>query len=99
MPFLLSNVSLLIAFVNKPAKKGYRQFNKYTRSVEYKTTDGAISTDKRYLTLKDGFAAGKFKLIGSRDVHFYAPVICDRIRIVRRADRYYAQFCINGERK
>jgi putative transposase len=51
------------------------------------------------LTLKDGFAAGKFKLVGSRDLHFYAPDEIKRIRIVRRADGYYAQFCINVERK
>ena len=57
----------------KPGKKGYPQFKKHTRSVEYKTTGWALSTDKRCLTLKDGFAAGKFKLIGSRDLHFYAP--------------------------
>jgi putative transposase len=51
------------------------------------------------LTFKDGFAAGKFKLIGSRDLHFYAPDEIKRIRIVRRADGYYGQFCINVERK
>ena len=51
------------------------------------------------MIFKDGFAAGKFKLIGSRDLHFYAPDEIKRIRIVRRADGYYAQFCINVERK
>ena len=83
----------------KPGKKGYPQFKKHTRSVEYKTTGWALSTDKRCLTLKDGFATGKFKLIGSRELHFYAPGEIKRIRIVRRADGYYAQFCINVERK
>ncbi|MEG3929971.1 MULTISPECIES: transposase [unclassified Microcoleus] len=83
----------------KPGKKGYPQFKKHTRSVEYKTSGWEISTDKRCLTLKDGFAAGRFKLIGSRDLHFYAPSEIKRIRIVRRADGYYAQFCINAERK
>jgi putative transposase len=83
----------------KPGKKGYPQFKKHTRSVEYKTSGWALSTDQRCLTLKDGFAAGKFKLIGSRDLHFYAPSEIKRIRIVRRADGYYAQFCINVERQ
>jgi hypothetical protein len=46
---------------------------KHTRSVEYKTSGWSLSTDKRCLTFKDGFAAGKFKLIGNRDLHFYAP--------------------------
>ncbi|MFB8795868.1 MAG: transposase [Microcoleus sp.] len=83
----------------KPGKKGYPQFKKHTRSVEYKTSGWELSTDKRCLTFRDGFAAGKFKLIGSRDLHFYAPQEIKRIRIVRRADGYYAQFCINVERK
>jgi putative transposase len=38
-------------------------------------------------------------LIGNRDLHFYAPDEIKRIRVVRRADGYYAQFCINVERK
>ncbi|MFB8795536.1 MAG: transposase [Microcoleus sp.] len=82
----------------KPGKKGYPQFKKHTRSVEYKQSGWALSNDKRCLTFKDGFVAGKFKLIGSRDLHFYAPGQIKRIRIVRRADGYYAQFCINVER-
>ncbi len=83
----------------KPGKKGYPQFKKHTRSVEYKTSGWSLSTDKRCLTFKDGFAAGKFKLIGNRDLHFSAPDEIKRIRVVRRADGYYAQFCINVERK
>ena len=83
----------------KTGKKGYPQFKKNTRSVEYKTSGWALSTDKKCLMLKDGFAAGKFKLIGSRDLHFYAPDKIKRIRIVRRTDGYYAQFCMNVERR
>jgi putative transposase len=82
-----------------PGKKGYPQFKRHTRSVEYKTSGWLLSPDKRYLTFKDEFAAGKFKLIGSRDLHFYAPDEIKRIRVVRRADGYYGQFCINVERK
>ncbi|WP_445248804.1 RNA-guided endonuclease InsQ/TnpB family protein [Microcoleus sp. OTE_8_concoct_300] len=83
----------------KTGKKGYPQFKKHTRSVEYKTSGWLLSTDKKCLTFKDGFAAGKFKLIGIRDLHFYAPDEIKRIRVVRRADGYYAQLCINVERK
>ena len=83
----------------KPGKKGYPQFKKYTRSVEYKTSGWKLSTDKRCLTFTDGFAAGTFRLLGSRDLHFSAPDEIKRIRVVRRADGYYAQFCINVERK
>ena len=82
----------------KPGKKGYPQFKKYTRSVEYKTSGWALSTDKRCLTFTDGFAAGTLRLLGSRDLHFYAPKEIKRVRVIRRADGYYAQFCINVER-
>ncbi|MEG4997747.1 RNA-guided endonuclease InsQ/TnpB family protein [Microcoleus sp. B4-D4] len=82
-----------------PGKKGYPKFKKNTRSVEYKTSGWLLSADKRCLTFKDGFAAGKFKLVGTRDLHFYAPDEIKRIRVVRRADGYYAQLCINVERK
>ena len=82
----------------KPGKKGYPQFKTHTRSVEYKTSGWALSTDKRSLTFTDGFAAGKFKLIGSRDLHFSTPNEIKRVRVIHRADGYYAQFCINVER-
>ncbi len=83
---------------NKPGKKGYPQFKKCTRSVEYKTSGWVLSFDKRSLTFTDGFAAGTFKLVGSRDLHFYAPSEIKRVRVIRRADGYYTQFCINVER-
>jgi putative transposase len=82
----------------KPGKKGYPQFRKHSRSVEYKTSGWKLSADKRCLTFTDGFAAGTFKLVGSRDLHFYAPDEIKRVRVIRRADGYYAQFCINVER-
>jgi putative transposase len=82
----------------KPGNKGYPQFKKFTRSVEYKTTGWKLSSHKKHLTFTDGFAAGTFKLIGSRDLHFYAPKEIKRVRVIRRADGYYAQFCINVER-
>jgi putative transposase len=82
----------------KPGKKGYPQFKKHTRSVEYKTSGWNLSVDKRCLTFTDGFAAGTFKLLGSRDLHFYAPDDIKRVRVIRRADGYYAQFCVNVDR-
>jgi putative transposase len=82
----------------KPGKKGYPQFRKHSRSVEYKTSGWKLSANKRCLTFTDGFAAGTFKLVGSRDLHFYAPDEIKRVRAIRRADGYYAQLCINVER-
>jgi putative transposase len=83
---------------NKPGKKGYPQFKKFTSSVEYKTSGWKLSSDKRSLAFTDGFAAGTFKLVGSRDLHFYAPNQIKRVRVIKRADGYYTQFCISVER-
>ncbi|HEY9607848.1 transposase [Allocoleopsis sp.] len=83
---------------NKPGKKGYPQYKKFSRSVEYKTSGWKLSPNKKHLTFTDGFAAGTFKLIGSRDLHFYSPKEIKRVRVIRRADGYYAQFAINVER-
>jgi putative transposase len=82
-------------------------------SVEYKTSGWKLSNDRRYITFSDGFEAGTFKMWGTRDLHFYrqSPRSGDppaalahqlkqfkRVRVVRRADGYYVQFCIDQER-
>jgi putative transposase len=81
-------------------KKGYPKFkkNQTHASVEYKTSGWKLSEDRRFLTFTDGFKAGIFQLWGSRDLHFYQIDQIKRIRVVRRADGYYAQFCIDTER-
>jgi len=82
-----------------PGQKGYPRFKKNSHSVEYKTTGWKLAEDRKHLTLTDGFEIGAFKLVGSRDLHFYQPKQIKRIRIVKRADGYYAQFLIDVERK
>ncbi len=81
-----------------PGKKGYPRFKKNSRSVEYKSTGWKLSEDRKKLTLTDGFDAGSFKLVGSRDLNFYQSKQIKRIRIIKRADGYYAQFLIDIER-
>jgi putative transposase len=83
----------------KLGKKGFPKFKKKGHSVEYKTTGWKLSSDKKCLTLTDKFLAGKFKLIGTRDLDFYEKSQIKRVRIVKRADGYYAQFCLNIDRK
>ena len=85
----------------KLGKKGFPRFKKHeTRgSVEYKTCGWKLSEDRRNITFSDGFKAGTFKLWGSRDLHFYQLNQIKRVRVVRRADGYYVQFCIDTERK
>ena len=79
-------------------KKGYPKFQKDNRSVEYKTSGWKLSPDRKVISFTDGFGVGSFKLIGSRDLNFYSPDQIKRVRIVRRADGYYCQFCIAVER-
>ena len=83
-----------------PGKKGFPKFKRLqTRaSVEYKTCGWKLSSDRRSITFTDGFKAGTFKMWGTRDLHFYQIDQIKRIRIVRRSDGYYVQFCLDVER-
>jgi putative transposase len=83
----------------KSGKKGYPRFKKRGHSVEYKTSGWAISADQKYITFTDGFKAGKFKLVATRDLSFYSTKQIKRVRVVKRADGYYCQFCVDAERK
>jgi len=82
-------------------KKGYPRFRKHQThlSVEYKTSGWRLSECRRYITFTDGFDAGTFKLWGTRDLHFYQIEQIKRVRVVRRADGYYAQFCLDVDRR
>ena len=79
--------------------KGYPKFKKRGHSVEYKQTGWKLSEDRKYLTLTDGFKIGKVKLVGSRDLNFYQIEQIKRVRLVKRADGYYAQFCVDVDRR
>src|SRR4028118_1559339 len=83
----------------KPGKKGFPRFKKNTRSVEYKTSGWKLSDDRKSITFTDGFEAGTFEMWGTRDLNFYQISQIKRIRVVRRADGYYAQFCVDVERE
>jgi putative transposase len=84
----------------KPGKKGYPRFKTEQThgSVEYKVDGWKLSEDRRNITFRDGFSAGTFKMWGTRDLHFYQIKQIKRVRVVRRADGYYVQFCIDQER-
>jgi len=79
--------------------KGYPQFQKDGRSVEYKLTGWKLDETRTRLTLTDGFKAGAFRLRGTRDLLCYALNQIKRVRIVRRADGYYAQFGVAADRR
>ncbi|NEO22013.1 MULTISPECIES: transposase [unclassified Moorena] len=79
--------------------KGYPQFKKYSRSVEYKTSGWKLSEDCLTINFTDGFKAGRFSLFcnhQTREDLFRLKI--NRVRVVRRADGYYAQFCFDASR-
>src|SRR5258708_5338460 len=70
----------------KPGKKGYPQFQRNNRSVEYKTS---------------GCGIGRLKLVGNPNQRLqeFPKNMIKRVRIVRRADGYSCQFCVDTERR
>ena len=81
-----------------PGKKGFPKFQKDNRSVEYKTTGWRLAADRKSITFTDKKEIGKLKLKGTRDLHFYQLTQIKRVRVVKRADGYYIQFCIQSDR-
>jgi putative transposase len=81
-----------------PGKKGFPRFQKDNRSVEYKTTGWRLANDRKSVTFTDKNGIGKLKLKGTRDLHFYQLRQIKRVRLVRRADGYYVQFCVQVDR-
>jgi putative transposase len=86
---------------HKPGKKGYPTFQHDNRSVEYKQTGWKLDDDGRHITFTDGCGIGRLRLVGNKKQHIEIFPVKDikRVRIVRRADGYSAQFCVKTERK
>ena len=81
-------------------KKGYPQFKKHCRSLEYKVSGWKLSDNCMSITFTDGFEIGTLSLYCNKQTRedlFRLKI--NRVRIVRRADGYYAQFCFDAERK
>lgn len=79
-------------------KKGYPRFKRNSRSIEYKVGGWKLSNCRRYITFTDKTGIGILKLVGSRDIQFVDPKNIKRIRLIKKADGYYCQFCIQTER-
>jgi putative transposase len=78
-------------------KKGFPKFKKHCRSVEYKVSGWKLSDDCKSITFTDGFEMSIFcNNKTQEDLH---RLKINRVRIVRRADGYYAQFCFDADRK
>ena len=79
-------------------KKGFPKFKKNSRSVEYKNEGWKLTDDRKSITFTDKIGIGRLRLKGSRDIHFVEKKDIKRVRIVKRADGYYCQFCIKVDR-
>jgi putative transposase len=79
-------------------KKGFPQFQKDNRSVEYKTTGWKLAENRKSITFSDKNGIGKLKLKGTRNLYFYQFNQIKRVRLVKRASGYYVQFCIDVNR-
>jgi putative transposase len=79
-------------------KKGFPQFQKDCRSVEYKTTGWKLADHRKSIKFTDKKGIGLLKLKGTRDLHFYQISQIKRVRLVKRASGVYVQFCIDAHR-
>jgi putative transposase len=79
-------------------KKGFPKFQKNCRSVEYKTSGWKLADDRKTITFTDQKKIGRLKLKGTRALNFYQPDQIKRVRLVKRADGYYVQFCVQIDR-
>ncbi|MEB3340771.1 transposase [Okeania sp.] len=75
-------------------KKGYPKFQKHCRSVEYKTSGWKLAVNRKAITFLDKKNIGTLKFIGTYDFNYYQLNQIKRVRLVKRADGYYAQFTI-----
>ncbi|MHC5609457.1 MAG: RNA-guided endonuclease InsQ/TnpB family protein [Nostoc sp.] len=78
-------------------KKGYPRFQHDNRSVEYKTSGWKLNPTKRRISITDKKGIGELKLLGKWDIQSHSFKSIKRVRLVRRADGYYCQFCIDVE--
>ncbi|NEO38756.1 MAG: transposase [Moorea sp. SIOASIH] len=78
-----------------PGKKGFPRFKKHCRSVEYKQSGWKLSPDKKSIVFTDKKGIGKLKLKGTWDLWRFDKKQIKRVRIVKRADGYYVQFCVS----
>jgi putative transposase len=69
-------------------------------SVEYKVSGWKLSEDCKAITFTDGFEIGTLSIFCNNETQEDLHTLkINRVRIVRRADGYYVQFCFDAERE
>ena len=79
----------------KGKKAGFPKFQNNCRSVEYKTNSWKLSEDRKSISFTDKCGIWRVKMKGTRELGFYAPSQIKRVRLVKRADGFYIQFCVS----
>ena len=79
--------------------KGYPKFKKDVRSVEYKVTGWKFCAGTKQIRFTDKTEMGVFTLRGGRYLSKSMLEKIQRVRIVRKADKYYLQVCVDIENK
>ncbi|MFB8795387.1 MAG: hypothetical protein U7126_14480 [Microcoleus sp.] len=81
-------------------KKGYPKFKKHCRSVEYQVSGWKLSFDCISINFTDGFEIGTLSLFCNKETpEDLQRLKINPVRVVHRADGYYAQFCLDADRK
>src|SRR5262249_44107808 len=73
-------------------------FQRHCRSAAYRGTGRQLAPDGRHLTCTDGCGSGRVTLLGSWELATVPVAPIQRVRLLRRADGYYAQFVLQVER-
>jgi putative transposase len=80
------------------SKKGYPQFKKFSRSVEYKQSGWKL-LNRKTIKFNDKKNIGILKLVGTWDLADFQESDIKRVRLIRKADGYYCQFVLSCEVK
>lgn len=84
----------------KEKPQGYPKFKKHCRSVEYKVSGWKLSDDCMNIAFTDGFEIGTLSVYCNKETREdLFRLKNNRVRVVKRADGYYAQFCFDTDRK
>ena len=75
-------------------KKGYPKFKNNVRSIEYKTSGWKLSEDFKQLTITDKNGIGTLRMKGGYKLQQEHIKKIKRVKLIKRADGYYAQFSV-----
>ena len=61
--------------------------------------DGSSEPDGAHITFTDGCGIGRLRLVGTREIAHFPIKQIKRVRLIKRADGYFAQFALQTERR